>query len=413
MESSQLSFFPSPYPGEWWYSVLCRYHVRTGNGKHATTLHQLYGSRPMVHGRLIPGGDIAAVLSRLPEGILDTQGVLQEHTLLPYYLRFYGAQRKQQILESLLQGKCSGITSIRTQMPDGREGLKYCPLCYTDDLGLQGEPYWHREHQIPLMPICPRHRCPLEVVETKFSRLSEMFLPLSVVKHKDKSDTLLSPWMEPLTEMLAGLLEMPYDVGPPTEYNNIYTTLLDKGLGMDKIQSNQPLSAPKIKSAIREFYGQDIAESYFAKLSPAVLSRMVHWTLTSPDRYALLAVLAGLSVDRVMGGQKEGTNELLIKLMACKNSGIVYPKHQLASLLGLQPHQLDSLVKTYGIDPFWKDRLTGDQRRDRSLRIKLSDAEQTLLKQAAEISGNAQLAVFARTLLLLEANKILEGENKS
>lgn len=26
-----ISFFPSPYPDELWYSVICRYYVHSGN----------------------------------------------------------------------------------------------------------------------------------------------------------------------------------------------------------------------------------------------------------------------------------------------------------------------------------------------------------------------------------------------
>lgn len=26
-----ISFFPMPYPDELWYSVICRYHIRSGN----------------------------------------------------------------------------------------------------------------------------------------------------------------------------------------------------------------------------------------------------------------------------------------------------------------------------------------------------------------------------------------------
>lgn len=83
-----LTYFPAPYPGEWWYSVLCRYHVRSGHSKHATTISDLYGGHPMVHGRLIPGGDCAAILSKLPPGGLSIDDVLANHTLLPYYTRF-------------------------------------------------------------------------------------------------------------------------------------------------------------------------------------------------------------------------------------------------------------------------------------------------------------------------------------
>ena len=38
-----ISFFPSPYPDELWYSVICRYHVHSGNYCAKHTMRQLYG----------------------------------------------------------------------------------------------------------------------------------------------------------------------------------------------------------------------------------------------------------------------------------------------------------------------------------------------------------------------------------
>ena len=153
-----LTYFPMPYPGEWWYSVLCRYHVRSGHIKYATTISELYNGRPMVHGRLVPGGDCTAVLSNLPPGVLSIDDVLANHTLLPYYTRFFQADKKRQVWDALRAGHGSGITSVRTQTPDGTERLKFCPLCYRVDESKYGEPYWHRVHQIPLMPLCPTHK---------------------------------------------------------------------------------------------------------------------------------------------------------------------------------------------------------------------------------------------------------------
>lgn len=37
-----LHYFPTPYPDELWYSVLCRYHVRSGNRESATTFRELF-----------------------------------------------------------------------------------------------------------------------------------------------------------------------------------------------------------------------------------------------------------------------------------------------------------------------------------------------------------------------------------
>ena len=36
-----ISFFPSPYPDELWYSVICRYHVHSGNSCAKHTMRQL------------------------------------------------------------------------------------------------------------------------------------------------------------------------------------------------------------------------------------------------------------------------------------------------------------------------------------------------------------------------------------
>ena len=281
-----LAYFPTPYPGEWWYSVLCRYHVRSGHSKYATTISELYGDRPMVHGRLIPGGDCAAILSKLPPGVLSIDDVLANHTLLPYYTRFFAADKKQQVWEALRAGRGSGITSVRAQMPDGTEGLKYCPTCYLLDTEKYGEPFWHRVHQIPLLPICPMHQVPLVVVPAKFTRLSEMFLPLVSVRHQKAEHRGKAPWMESLTDMLTALVCGEY--APTVGYNNLHTALINAGYGMDKISKYQTLSVVKIQQAARRYYGTQIYEQYFAHLSAAILSRLTKWQLPSCSRLAAI-----------------------------------------------------------------------------------------------------------------------------
>ena len=62
-----LQYFPTPYPDELWYSVLCRYHVRSGNAGSATTFRELFGDRD--HAALstfLPNGVIAKIAGQLP-----------------------------------------------------------------------------------------------------------------------------------------------------------------------------------------------------------------------------------------------------------------------------------------------------------------------------------------------------------
>lgn len=355
----------------------------------------------MVHGRLIPGGDCAAIVSRLPPGILSLHEVLIRHTLLPYYTRFFSAEKKRQVWHALCSGHGSGITSVRTQMPDGAEGLKYCPVCYHSDTTRYGEPYWHREHQIPLLPLCPTHKIPLVTVPVKFARLSEMFLPLAFIHCQEATTEDTKPWAEPLTDMLMELLCKNHV--PTVGYNNLSITLLNAGYGVDKISKYQTLSVEKIQAAAREYYGNQIYEQYFAKLSAAILARLANWKLSSPERYALLAVMAGLDAETLFGPTLGTTDPLLEKLLRYKETGVVYGKSDLAAKMGIQPGQLDSLAKKYQVKPFWRQIRQG---RDRCIRLLLTDSEYEKIQKAAAENNSEQLAVFARmTLLSVIASK--------
>ena len=365
-----LTYFPSPYPDEWWYSILCRYHVRSGHPKHATTISELYNGRPMVHGRLVPGGDCTAVLSNLPPGVLSIDDVLANHTLLPYYTRFFQADKKRQVWDALRAGHGSGITSVRMQMPDGVEGLKYCPMCYQADTAQYGEPYWHSVHQIPLLPLCPIHKIQLVSVPIKFARLSELFLPLISIRSSDSEKVKIAPWMESLTGMIAALLYGDY--APTVGYNNLRTALINAGYGMDKISKYQTLSVVKIQQAARRYYGTQIYEQYFAHLSAAILSRLTKWQLSSPERYALIAVMIGLDADILFGPAIEPIDPLLEKLLSYKEAGVIYGKSDLAAKMGIQPGQLDSLAQKYNIQPFWRQIR---QDRCKCIRLLLTNSE--------------------------------------
>ena len=401
-----LTYFPTPYPDEWWYSVLCRYHVRSGRQKVATTLHELYGEHPFVHGRLFPGGDCYAVIKQLPKCVIALEAVLLEHTLMPYYLRFHLHEKKQAVFRNLLAGKSGGLTSIQLQTPDGKQGLKFCPTCYTEDVETYGEPYWHREHQIPLMPLCPKHGCCLQLVEIPLSKLSEVFLPLSTISMAKKGEPDGKPWGPLLAAALNSILSLPFETGPPLEYSNLENVLLSAGFGIHAIRGCVSLDAERLKESCTDFYGKNIGAQYFTTLSPAIVYRVCHWKLTSPERYALLSVFAGLTVEELFGPEIPTVDPLLKKLLEYNEKGLAYRKEELAQLVGVSPHQLDSLAKKYNVVPFWKQ--CGGKRTE-TIRVTLTSEEKHRIAKAAAIHGNGQTAVFAREVLLREVNRILKN----
>ena len=280
-------------------------------------------------------------------------------------------------------------------MPDGTEGLKYCPNCYLLDTQKYGEAYWHRVHQIPLLGYCPMHKIPLVTLPIKFARLSEVFLPLGSVHCQEAEHGEKAQWIEPLTDMIAALLYGDY--AATVGYNNLHTALINAGYGVDKISKYQTLSVEKIQQAAREYYGTQIYEQYFASLSAAVLSRLISWHLSSPERYALLAVMVGMDADTLFGPAIETIDTLLEKLLCYKEAGVVYGKSDLAAKMGIQPKQLDALAQKYNVQPYWRQIR---QNRNRCIRLLLTENEYDVIAQAAKENGNTQLAVFVRSVIL-------------
>lgn len=407
-----LTYFPTPYPGEWWYSVLCRYHVRSGWRNHATTRHELYGNRLLVHGRLFPGGSCAKIVDQLPHEVFSKEDILKSHTLLPYYLRFYQPEKKKSILSLLCEGRSGGVTSIELKTPEGRQGPKYCPICYHEDQGAYGEAYWHRSHQIPLMPLCPQHHCRLIQHDLPFPRLSEQFTPLAEITCSTVIEESAVPWTIPLTETLSQFLSLPFEVGPTYSYNNITTALMGLGFQNGKIQERGSLNGEKVAEACRELFGEKVKNQYFPKPAPTIFSRLEHWKLSSPERYALLAVLAGLTAEEVFGPSQQVKDPLLEKVEHCMNSGVVYQKNELAAQLGISPRQLDSVARKYKIKPFWKQCAREKEGlRVESIRIQLTAGEKGRIHEAAKSHGGGQVAVFARKLLMEAIEKLEKGDD--
>ena len=77
-----LQYFPTPYPDELWYSILGRYHVRSGNPNSATTFRELFGEESVGGmGNFLPNCGIRRVAEKLPEGVLDERDIALHHTL--------------------------------------------------------------------------------------------------------------------------------------------------------------------------------------------------------------------------------------------------------------------------------------------------------------------------------------------
>ena len=349
-----LSFFPFPYPDELWYSVIARYHTHSGALSWQATMEALFGNaRDTDVGSFFPNNSIHKILEQLPPGFLSTQEAALQHTLLPFLMRFQPQEKKAAILEAFLSGEDMRPRYLRATRDITPRSLRYCPICLREDTQTYGEPYWHREHQIGLMPLCPRHRCRLRDKPIPNTRpLGAQYLPL------DGQD-----WAEPdygtlgyetaLTDTLYAYLTMPYELSPDREADNLARVTENAGLLNEDSIRKQAFDVDKLYAALVDKYGQELVKHYFGDhITKAHALRLRHYLIYSAEEYALLTVMLGQGPE-VLFSPKQVPLTLETRMRELAASHVIRDKASIAKLLGIRADRLLPYTRRFGIAPFW------------------------------------------------------------
>ena len=379
-----LSFFPTPYPDELWYSVIARYHTHSGALSWQATMKALFGNAPDTDvGSFFPNGSIHKILEQLPPGFLSAQEVALQHTLLPFLMRFQPADRKTAIMEAFLAGEDMRPRYLRATRDIKPRSMRYCPVCVREDTQTYGEPYWHREHQIGLMPLCPRHRCQLRDKPIPNTRpLGAQYLPL------DGQD-----WAEPdygaleyetaLTGTLYAYLTMLYDLSPNREADNLARATENAGLLSEDSIRKQAFNTEKLYAALVDKYGHELVKHYFGDhITKAHALRLRHYLIYSAEEYALLTVMLGQGPE-VLFSQEQVPLLLETRMRELAASHVIRDKASIAKLLGIRADRLLPYARRFGIAPFWPQSGSQKQVQERqtyTVTIHLSPMEREELK---------------------------------
>jgi len=155
-----LPFFPKPYDGELLDSVLARFHIRSGNTHSRQTIKQIIGKENVLFSFDIPSR-IDTLVNRIKfVSELDSDTIINDHTLFPYYSFYAPSERKARLRQNMKIGNSRQVGSIA-----GKSSIKrirqthyhFCPACFEEMLEKDGEIYWLRIHQTPGLLICPFH----------------------------------------------------------------------------------------------------------------------------------------------------------------------------------------------------------------------------------------------------------------
>lgn len=391
-----LNFFPTPYPDELWYSVLCRYHIWSGNHKNQTTRQELFNQNSKSLGIFFPNNTIYYIISQLPEELFDIKEIILNHTLLSYYIRMYPKEKK----DELLLGLCNGMAVIPTniwQMTEKNTAIfRYCPLCIKEDKEYIGESYWHREHQLPLMRACLKHRCRIyEYPCNRRGEANERFIHPMQIDIKSEPDFGISDMDIKLSELSSSYLRMPFDIGPTYGYNNLTQALYNDGYGTAK--SYFSLNYNKIYNDLAIVFGKEIVDVCFKNKSAQIIIARIHnWSLMSPERYVLLSALIGQDADTTFSTDRI-PDQMELKLASLKEKGIVFKKKYVAQQLDISPVQLDAAVARLGIKPFWKEASVYSANKKRfTVKSYYSKEEKDTIDQYAKDKNFANTSDFVK-----------------
>lgn len=157
--------FVTPYPSEILYSVLGRYHIRSGNIFWKHTLEDLFGSRTISASTDLPSG-IHALIERLPGNTTISEKMLiKNHTMFPFYTAFLPQEKANSIYDAMLSNDGKAIymqAGIMASAIIQNKYFNFCPSCFKEDLHQYGELYWYRQHQLPGKLVCLKHGVWLE-----------------------------------------------------------------------------------------------------------------------------------------------------------------------------------------------------------------------------------------------------------
>ncbi len=196
-ELKPLPFFPVPYPGESLYSVLCRYHVRSGNVSAYKSIRQLFGDYASLASTLL----LPPMLNRFEYWTttdmgFDAKHLLREHTAFSlcklrayskYQSVFSGTNSSAVFSKQLRRG-----TFRQHMIQHPSQMLRYCPVCAAEQKKVYGESYWQILPQLDGVEYCPFHKTKILSSAVNILQIQHSFYPADSVLHQYDPDFSIS-----------------------------------------------------------------------------------------------------------------------------------------------------------------------------------------------------------------------------
>lgn len=398
---------PKPYENELWYSVIARYHRHSGNTRAATTRQELFGKNTA-------SLNVLSIEGMVGSSLKDMMRVVELHTVEPYLLRYFGKERKQEILSTLVQG---GVVTNRPGMEGGRNRkLRYCPLCNQEDEQRYGEMFWHREHQIENMPCCPHHGCRLCDASVNIQQCNYHFYASDLIICPETAPDYSVPEAE---KRLARYL-MESLVHPFSADSDISLRALRDACQRNNVirleKSGMVCRSDELFAELCSTYGEELVGRYYTReslkrnLRRGILSR----TFTSTGPLMLIAAYYEIPFLELFcnAGAENDEREINLRriqqIQSMSQSGYTWSIHSAAKQVGVSLSEFRVLVEKAGVAPFWQAPVPGKGGKGGhvvpqfSVKAYVTQEEKDAIRARAEELGMANVAEYIRYCIRLE-----------
>jgi len=131
----------------------------------------LFGTRRAGSAHDVPAY-VQALVDRTHGALGEAREIIVGRTLLPFYFPFHPEHQCENWLDQMFTGSSPSLKAqmgIAASQFGAAHPLKACPVCMQSDANEHGVAYWHVEHQVPGVLVCPLHRTPLLIATDKVS----------------------------------------------------------------------------------------------------------------------------------------------------------------------------------------------------------------------------------------------------
>ena len=301
-----LGFFPTPYPDELLYSVVARYHIRSGNKSFRQTHEELFETVELQPDKIVLPNNLNFLVSQFSQGSkLTVESLIKRNTLYPFFRSFLSPIEIYSF-KDLLRSKSSTSISQAAKISDKERNqkLKFCPLCCAEDERRYGEAYWHRQHQIPGMSACLKHGVPLLESTILLENKQIHYYAASQVNLDEVNQANYSEDFE--GEVLSIAQELDWLSSNYVEFqgmtwlrNKYKSLLIEKGFVTKYSRTRFKYHQEQFTEAFVEFYGKEFLQS----IQPQIWKKLEVYL-----EYSLFSCDIVQTIDRI-------THVLLIKFL--------------------------------------------------------------------------------------------------